>query len=200
MVAFLFLFLTSSFADTNGGFIINNHNLIGDKAVNKINEIGKELKEKTGVSVYAIGDTTIGNLSIEDYMNNHTKEFDTPYALLLIISEDKVVDILYYPDDMSSRFEKDKILSPFPITGGTVLPLLGDKKKDNDKYTAAMLNGYADLTDQIASSYNIKLENSIGNVNKSTLNFLRLLIYSFIVVVIAIYITKRIKSKNATKK
>lgn len=195
-VVFLFLFLSCQFVDAKN-FIFNEKELVGEKAAQKINEIGQELHNKTKINVYAIIDTTIGNLSIQDYIDVHVKNFEFPYVLLIIISEDKIIDILDSGEDISKRFDKKKILSPFPLFGGTVLPLLADKKKDNDKYSAALLNGYADLTDQIAKSYNVKLESSIGNTNKTTLNFFRFLIYGFIVVVIIVYIQRRMRIKNA---
>lgn len=199
-VVFLFLFTTTFlFANNQNDYIINNDNIIGERVVSKINEIGQELYNKTNTKVYALVDTTTENLSIQDYISLHTKDFKTPYILLLIITEDKIIDILNEPKELLEHFNKKAILSPYAIFGGTILPLLSDRKKDNDKYSAALLNGYADLTDQIAKSYNVELESSIGNANKNTLNFIRILVYGFLVAALIIYAIRRIKNKNAKK-
>ncbi|MDR0468297.1 MAG: TPM domain-containing protein [Campylobacteraceae bacterium] len=201
VVTFLFISIASlSFANAQS-FVFNNKdidgtNLISDKTVQKIDEIGQELYNKTKISAYAIIDNSTGNLSTKEYIDSYVKDFDTPYTLLLIITEDKIVSILHSPEELSERFNKKRILSVSPQFGGTIKPILSDKKGGNDKYSAALLNGYADLTDQIAKSYNIKLENSIGSTNRSMLDFFRFSIYGFLIVVITIYMIRRIKAKK----
>ncbi|MFV0482047.1 MAG: hypothetical protein ACK5LP_08685 [Campylobacteraceae bacterium] len=193
-VVIFFLSFTSLIA--NDDFVLENTLPINEKVYTKINEMGKELKEKSGVSVYAIAGKSIGNQSIKEYIDEKTKELQNPYAVLLIVLDEHIVDILN-SQELDKKFNKKNILSPFPFTGGSVLPLLGDKRKDHDKYSAAMLNGYADLSEQIAKSYDIKLDSAIGNANRNVLNTLRFFIYGFLVVCIGIYIYRRVKYKNA---
>lgn len=54
-----------------------------------------------------------------------------------------------------------------------------------------MLNGYADIADQIAASKNIILENSIGSQNRDTINIFRYLIYGSIILVIIVLIFRK---------
>ena len=61
-------------------------------------------------------------------------------------------------------------------------------------YNAAILNGYADIAEQIASSLNLQLESSVGNSNKTTLNFLRFFIYGLVAFFIIVIFYKKVKN------
>jgi len=90
-------------------------------------------------------------------------------------------------------FDKEAVLSPF---SGTIIPLLVAKNKKDDKYTAALFNGYADIADQVADSYNVELASSIGNTNRNIINLLRFVIYTSILIALAVYIVKKIKRRK----
>ena len=70
-------------------------------------------------------------------------------------------------------------------------------KKDADNYTAAMLNGYADIVEQIADSKGILLDEAIGSSNRNVINILRLIVYGTVVWAIGYVIYRRRRSKNA---
>ncbi|MDR0666521.1 MAG: hypothetical protein LBF71_03825 [Campylobacteraceae bacterium] len=197
LTAAALLFLIPLFCNANESYIFNDDNIIGDRAVIKINEIGAELYEKSNISVYAFVSSSIDeNVNESQYWIDFTKELKQPYALLVMLTNDKVVDILYSPE-LEGKFDKAKILSPYPTTG-SILPLLV-LKKDYDNFTAAILNGFADLVEQIAKSYGIELKNAIGSSNRSTLNWVRFVVYGMFALAFLFFIYKKVKYRYAKK-
>ncbi|MDR0408495.1 MAG: hypothetical protein LBH45_06250 [Campylobacteraceae bacterium] len=180
-------------------YVINNEDgIIGQKAVDKINEMGEELFAKDDVSVYVSLNKTAGNISAKEYTDLLTDKLKSPYVLLIMLTEDKIIDIISSSEDMEKRFNKSQVLSPVPYHG-TIKPLLA-VKKDLDNFSAAILNGYADIVEQIAKSDNLKLESAIGDTNRDTLDYVRIIIYSIFVAVFFIYIYKKIRYYYAKKK
>ena len=115
--------------------------------------------------------------------------------LLTLFLEEKKVDI-YASLGLEKEFDKESMLSPLPWRG-TIIPLLTEKKKVLD-VTPALLNGYADIVDQIADYRKIKLESSIGSANKNTLGVVKFLVYGFVAtLVILMLIRRRRKRANA---
>lgn len=191
MAAF-FLFSSISFA-TTGKFILENDEILNEKVVAKIEQIASELYEKTKINVYLITKNDIEEDNLYNYFLKQKPNLNSPFAILLLIKNKHMLNI-YSSKDIEKLFNKEAILSPYASTG-TIIPLLTGKK-DNDNYNAALLNGYADLAEQIASSKNIILENSIGNSNKVILKGIRYLIYSSIMLVVFILIYRRFKFRE----
>lgn len=180
-VAFLFI----SFSQCN--VILNENNTLNPMLVSKINEIGNELFDKTGIYVaLAVGDKT----SFEE-IKKKQDELNKPYVLLALSKSSHKVDILASKETLTF-FDKDEVLNTF------IIPILGSPK-GKDIYNASMLNGYAEIADQIASYFNIKLESSIGSANRDTLNLMRILIYGFICFAILFYVQRKIKRKKSAK-
>lgn len=174
------------------GIVIDNAGIISDNVKTKLNQIGSELKEKTGVTLDLI---TTKDSDLRSATKEHESNLKKPYILLVISpkTEDKKsgkVDILA-SDDAYALFDKEAVLSPYPEVG-TILPILVSNKGE-DIYNAAMLNGYADISDMVAKSKNVILVNSIGNSNKTTLNLLRYFVYGSIFLVIVIFLVRKFK-------
>ncbi|MCR4942654.1 MAG: hypothetical protein K5978_07690 [Campylobacter sp.] len=172
-------------------FLIDNDKILNEMVSNKINEIGLELYEKTKITtgVVVFNDS---NISLSQKIKEISPQ--SPYAFILLNTSIKKVDI--FADEESLKlFDKEKILSPYPERG-TIIPILASRK-GKDIYNASMLNGYGDLSDQIATSKNIKLNSTIGNSNKNVMNSLRYLVYGSILLVIFVLTYKRFRNKNA---
>lgn len=184
----LLLFLPHSLFSQ--GFVFNEEKILDERAEQKIEEIGAELFQKSGVKVYLIVKKSGDGQNIIAYQENFAKEISPPYALLTLFLDDKKVDI-YHSAELGKEFNKEKMLSPLPWSG-TIIPLLTGKKKDVS-VSAALLNGYADLAEQIAEFRKIKLESAIGSANKNTIGMFRILIYGFLVVMVILLVRKRMK-------
>ncbi|MBV5278460.1 MAG: TPM domain-containing protein [Campylobacteraceae bacterium] len=183
----LFLFLP--FYSLAKEFVINEE-VIEERTAQKIEEMGQELFQKSGVKVYLIAKKSGNGENIVVHEQNFSKNITPPYAILTLFLEDQKVDI-YNSPDLNREFDKESMLSPLPWTG-TILPLLTGKKKDIS-VSAALLNGYGDIVDQIADFRKIKLESSIGSANKNTINIFKFFIYGFLVIMAILIIRKRMK-------
>lgn len=167
-------------------FILNDDNLIDERAKEKINQIGSEVKSKLGVNIYVYTKSTLGldeNIKTKDkieiiksFENQLLQSVEKPYVLLTVVVEETHVNLLT-SDDLKDKINKNEILD------GYVVPLLASKDKNTlfAKVSAATLNGYASIADILAESQNIKLESSIGSGGKVSSTIWRVVMYSLIV-------------------
>lgn len=175
-------------------FVIHD-GILDERAVAKIEEMGQELYKKSGVKVFLTAKKSAEGEDIVTYGKRLSSTFNSPHVLLTLFLEEKKVDI-YASLGLEKEFDKESMLSPLPWRG-TIIPLLTEKKKVLD-VTPALLNGYADIVDQIADYRKIKLESSIGSANKNTLGVVKFLVYGFVAtLVILMVIRRRRKRANA---
>ena len=189
IISLLFFFCQNLFAQD---FIINDDKLIDDRAKEKINQIGNEVKSKLGVNVYIYVKSTLEldeNIKTKEKIdiikNNETQILSTlekPYVLLSIYVEETQVSLLF-SDELKTVIDKDDILD------GYVVPLLASKDKNTlfAKVSASSLNGYAAISDTIAESKNIELESSIGSAGKVSSTIWRVLMYTIIILALFAY-------------
>ncbi len=187
----LLLFLYSNLSAAQ--FILNDDKLIDDRAKEKINQIGDEVKSKLGVNIYIYAKSNLGldeNIKtkekIEFIRNNENQLVSTleqPYVLLTIAVEETHVNLLF-SDSLKEVLDKNDILD------GYVVPLLASNDKNTlfAKVSAATLNGYAAIADKIADSKDMKLESSIGNAGKVSSTIWRVVMYTLIVLGLLAYI------------
>jgi len=186
----LLLFLCSNLSAQT--FILNDDNLIDQRAKEKINQIGAESKSKLGVNIYIYTKSTLGleeNIKTKDKIdiirnaeNQIVSTLEKPYVLLSMSIEETHVNLLF-SDDLKDVLNKDDILD------GYVVPLLASKDKNTlfAKVSASALNGYAAIADVIAESKNVKLESSIGNAGKVSSTIWRVVMYSIVVLGLLAY-------------
>lgn len=185
-------FLLFSSVSLNAKMIIVNEEIVGERAVLKIEALGSELQKKSGVSVYLIALQSLNGKTMTEALEGYEKQIDEPYVVLFLAKMDHQVNILASSENVLDMFDKEAVLSTYPWRG-TILPLLAIDKKSADKYTAAMFNGYADIVEQIANHHNIELLEAVGSSNKKTLRVIRIIFYSIIVWAVGIYIYRRLK-------
>ncbi|MDR2099335.1 MAG: TPM domain-containing protein [Campylobacteraceae bacterium] len=193
-----FLFFIPFLLQAKDYVISNENNIIGQKTAEQINEIGEELYEKDGINAYVFLAGNTGNISAEEHIDLIAQKLESPYVLLVMFSEDKIIDIISSSKEIENKFDKTQILSPFP-TYGTIKPLLS-VKRDADKFSAAILNGYIDIAVQIAKSDNKKLEKAPDNsANKIVLRSIELIIFAILAAAIFIYTYRKVKYHHAKK-
>ncbi len=171
---------------------VYNDGVILNKTEVKIEQMANELYRKTGISAYLLTKKNLNGKSIVQYEKGFAKNFKPPYAILSIVLNEQKVDI-YNSIDLTNTFNKEAILSPYPWKG-SIIPLLTMKKK-YVSVSAAMLNGYADMVEQIATSKEIKLKSGIGSTNRNIYFSLQLSIFLFLLIVFGWYIIKKIKKR-----
>ncbi|NQY95200.1 MAG: TPM domain-containing protein [Campylobacteraceae bacterium] len=189
----VFFLSTLLLAETK--FVFSPENLINKKAVIKIEEIGTEIKKKLNINLFLYANETIGGKSMVEYREEIRKQQKDPYVILLFTQKEKKVDIIS-SKNLENKIEAEDVLDPF---SGTIIPLLITKpKKDaiDDRVSAALLNGYADIADQLAQSHHIELTTSIGNANRDIINIMRIIFYTTIIIVLGLYFRKKYGRKK----
>jgi len=183
--------LLSIFASVIDASFVHNEDIINIKTQNKLQEIASELKQKTGLSLYLQAVKNMNGLEIKEYAQSLKKEFKKPYIVLIFAQQEKKIEIISSQGE-SEKFDKEEVLDPF---NGTIIPILVTKVKNDvkvdDKNSAALLNGFADIAQQVASYYDIKLDSGIGNTNRNIINFLRMVFYTVLFIVIIFLIRRR---------
>ncbi len=169
---------------------VYNDGVILNKTETKIEEMANELYDKTGISAYLLTKRKLEGKGIIEYEKEFSKNVKAPFAILTIVLNEQKVDI-YNSPDLDNSFDKEAILSPYPWKG-SIIPLLTGKKK-NISISAAMLNGYADMVEQLANSKDVKLKSGIGSTNRDMIFSLKFSMYLFLFVVIGWYFIRRFR-------
>lgn len=215
------LILTILFQSTLPAEYLHKDEVVHNPNFNaEVEKVGKELYEKTGISLRLLMLRELPNgMSIADYEKETIKEFNEPTILLTFAELDMKVDILASDTSLYKYFDKKQVLSPVASSvqaflmavvyarswndfkemsgnsGGTILPLLAGKAKDNQqtgKYSGSMYNGYLDIAEQIASNKGVVLENAAGNANKNSIFVVKIIFYGIILIGIYMYIKRKL--------
>jgi len=176
-------------------YVIDEDKLINSTAVSKIEEMGLEVKQKLNINLYLYAKETLVNKTFIEYREDLRKKHNNSYIILLFANKEKKVDIIT-SIDLNEKFDKEEVLDPF---SGTIIPLLITKpKKDaiDDRVSAALFNGYADIAEKISASFEIELDSAIGNSNRNIINMMRLVLYTTILVALVIYFRKKFARKK----
>ncbi|MCK9546346.1 MAG: hypothetical protein M0Q25_06525 [Sulfurospirillaceae bacterium] len=190
-IATFLLFLLSTL---EASVLFVNEEVVGEKSRPKIEALGNELYEKSGILTGVVALESLSGKTKEEYFKELS--LTPPFAIIFLTKKEHQVDILA-SSDVLKLFDKDAILSPLPWRG-TILPILSSKK--GDYFSAAMLNGYADLVEQIAQSKNIELKEAVGSSNKKTFGLLKIIFYGVIFWAAAVIISRKVKRYGTYKK
>ncbi len=193
------MIITIGTSKLEANFIYDGDGLIKEKALNKLKEIGDELYQKTGVSTALIVKRHLTQEQFLEIKDSYLKKLEPPYILWIFskkyVDRDNIgINKLFTSDDLKDKFDEDSLFSPF---GGSFSKIISIQNSKSDPTAAAFLNGYSDLTDMIALSYNTKLNSSIGDETKTTIDIVRLLFYMIIIFFAIRYI--RVKYFNKEK-
>ena len=182
-------------------FVLSDDGLIDKRAIQKIEEIGTESKNKLAVNIYVYVKQSLSlekNILTKDkikYIKKYEKDIANslvkPYVLFTMAVEDTHVNLIV-SSELQEVIDKNEILNDY------VVPLLASKDKNSTfaKASAAILNGYAAIADTIAQSKNIKLESSIGSAGKVASTIWKVLMYTLIVVGLLFYIYAVLRRKK----
>ena len=121
----LVLILSATLFSQN--FILENENVIGEKAVQQIEIIGKEFYKKTSLPIYLVAVTKLGGKKVTTYIKDYAQKLQPPFVLLLLAKEDKKIDILVNSKETLS-LDKDYVLDDI------IIPILVTKSKKKLNY------------------------------------------------------------------
>ncbi|MEA3554673.1 MAG: hypothetical protein U9R39_09805 [Campylobacterota bacterium] len=206
-IMLLLSLVVNSLATEKIPYIITDSEMMDQRAILKIKEIGDEVKSKFNINLYI---DIKGNNGIDLDLHREqrvklmkmkekalVKDLVAPYAVLTLAIDQMYASILM-SDDLKGVIDKDDVL------GGYVIPLLASKDKNTlmAKASAASLNGFAQMADSIAKSKNVKLASSIGSEGKVAGTIWKVFMYTLVVTGIVLYIViimREKKYKNMTK-
>ena len=201
----LFITLLISVANANQNpYILMHDGLIDERAQEKILEIGNEVKEKLGVNLY-IDIKENNGINPKEKRDVRIKlmkakelellqKVKEPYVILAI-SVDQMYSNILYSSDLKDIIDKDDILD------GYVIPLLASKDKNSlfAKTSAAVLNGFAQMADSVASHKDIKLNSSIGSEGKTASSIWKVFMYFLVLIGLFSYVVIILKERKYKK-
>lgn len=213
------ILLTTFLSSLHAEFLYKDEVVKNPEFTKQIEAIGTELKAKTGISLYLVMVRDLeNNESISDLEKRISAETNNSAVIMTFVELQKQVDILARPTTLYKDFNKAQILSPnatfigavvssmmfarsideakelLANSGGTVLPILGERAKDDDivkKYSVGMFNGYADTAEQIAASRGQTLSTSAGTESQTFIDIIRLIFYGTLLIALGRYIWGR---------
>jgi len=178
--------------DIQKNFVLGDSNLLVPKTIVKLNEIGNELYDKTKYNVYI----SIHNQALDTNIKNHMQklkqtiaDFDNENSILISIALDIHKIDLISSVDISGFVDKDDILNDYMI------PFLAghDKNSISSKYSAACLNGYSEVAEDIAKHKGIALNSAINNESKSFFDAFRTFMYIIFCIIAIAFVYTRVK-------
>jgi hypothetical protein len=161
-------------------FVIHNDSVLVEQTTSKIEEIAKEAKEKLAINFYVHATRKLkqGEL-LKDALNNNT--IKSPYIIMVVSIEDKRINI-FNSSGLDYFFDKDTILDKYTI------PLLVRYGNKPNSPSAAILNGYSELVENVADAKGEVMKSTIGSESSVTVDVVRVLVYSTLLFFFYLYI------------
>ncbi len=162
------------------------------KEVEKLEEMGSELYEKTGLPVFVAAVAELNATKPVDLLEKIKREH-SEYILLYFSLKPTAVNI-FASEDAKKLIDIEQILSPLPWRG-TIKPIMSPafSKDQNAKNEVAIFNGYADIVDQAAASKGVKLDSSIGSGSKDSFKVIRWIFYGILLFFLIQYIYTKVR-------
>ena len=176
-------------------YIYINEDIITPISEQKIEKLGEELYQKTGISLYIAAVKKIKDENFKMFEEKIAKNLKKPYILLAFSRDDYKVDLLMC-HKLKNLIDKNSVL----IFYGPIIPEFFSDQKD--KYSRALFGGYIYIADKLADIYHVKLVTNLGIINKTFYYFFRYTVYVGYIAVFLIFIMfgyrryKKIMKKN----
>ncbi|MDF1878011.1 3-dehydroquinate dehydratase [Sulfurimonas sp. SAG-AH-194-L11] len=221
----LFALVVTLFFQTElfGEYLYKDEIIHNDKFTKDIEALGSELFTKTGIALKLVMLKELPvDTSVEVYEKELMENFSEPTVVLMFSEFDRNVNIWTNDLSLYKYFNKKQVLSPMasPVqaffisilfarsiddikelmsdSGGTILPLLGNQVKGNQtgKYSAAMYNGYLDISMQIATSKGVDLENGVGSSSQYPIMIVKIIFYGVLLYALFLYLRSKFRKKG----
>jgi len=179
----------------NATFTLKN-DLLKLEAVQLIEKIGTELQTKTGVHTYVIA--TNEHFPERYNLVAHAKQYEenmskpyvlfifAPYATITKRSEARGrMGLIPSSDSVRAMYNYDDVRD-----AGINIVAIKDSNTPEDKYNIGILQTYSVLADNIATSKDITLENTIPDEMGTMVLILRILVYSGTLVLLWLFVLR----------
>lgn len=156
--------------------------------------LSEELYQKSGVALYvAVRDELEGENQKEvrkAWKEGILQNLTAPYGVIFFVKSHKKIDIVLNPE--IKGIDGSRIITEYMVP-----ILMQEKGLPNPKVSASILNGYAQLADEIAESKGQSLENNLIVDKSGSNNLVRYFIYVMLgimfTIIALIYIFARLK-------
>lgn len=180
-----------SFLFAKSQFVLSNPDgLIVPKSETFIERLSSELREKTGFSLYvvAIDQIEAKNKSDRDLFKQKFLNLPPPYGVIFFFKSQHKIDIVLKP---SLEIDKNRIISQYMVP-----ILMQEKELTPPKISASILNGYAQLADEVALYYGTQLEENLIVDRSGSKDYIHYLVYTifgvtFGLIVLLYFLRKR---------
>lgn len=186
------LFLNVVFANN---FVFNEDSIFVEKSVSFVENVSSELFSKTGVRLYIFIESSLKNESYNDFKSKIITRFESPYAAIILIKDDKKIDIFTSSDNILSLKDRKKIYWEYMI------PLIPNKDNEitTQALSAVILNGYVESVDLIADKFGVEIIHNIPKDEKGAKfvakTILYIMLFSMLGIMLVIYLFRN-KFKN----
>ncbi|SFV59774.1 membrane protein [hydrothermal vent metagenome] len=172
------------------------NDLLKIEAVELINDMGKELEEKTGVHIYVIATNEHFSEGFNlvahsrKYEENLTKPYViyifAPYATITKKSEVRGrVGIIPSSKQVRTLYDYEEVRD-----AGINIVAIKDSNTPEDKFNIGVLQAYSVLADNIASSKDVTLTKTIKDEMGTMIMILRILVYSGTAILLWIFMLR----------
>lgn len=170
-------------------FVLENDDILPQKAVLKVEMMGKEVKEKTGIGIYIAALNNLENETLQQYQERQLQQVGEPYILLMMVKNDKKIDIVHSAG-MEQVYDKQDIY------WNAIIPIIPvkDSQVTIGHLSAALLNGYAKVMAQIEDAKDIEFKTRLPIENQSVNDYVRYSFYVMILILVGVFIYVRTRS------
>jgi len=181
----------------NATFVLKNDIGLNEGAIAQVDRIGQELYELTGVEAFVVA--TNENLDrgksaydlIEDYIDESKDQI-----FLLLAPKSQRIHVLSKNEYLDKGVNKSKITS-FAI--GVIAAR--DNNSIVDKYAVGIVQSYSEIANQVAKLKNATLSSTLPNNTQNTVDFLRIIVYIGLVLILyAMFLRPFIDKRKQRKK
>lgn len=165
-------------------FVLQNQgDILNPKSIDFIQQLSSELSEKTGIALYvAVRDELVGENAKEArraWKEEILSSLKAPYGVIFFVKSHKKIDIVLNPQ--IKGIDSSEIITEYMVP-----ILMQEKGLPNPKISASILNGYAQLADEIAESKKVSLENNLVVDKSGSKNLVRYSIYAMLAIMLTI--------------
>jgi len=175
--------------------VLANDGIMPPKEVQKLEEMGGELYEKTGIPVFVAAVAELNATRPVDLLE--PIRADHPDYILLYFSARPTAVNIFASKGAEKLIDIDQILSPLPWRG-SIRPVMSPafSKSESAKFEAAIFNGYADIVDQVAQSRGVTLASSIGSGSRESFQTIRWIFYGILLFFLIQYIFVKMRKRR----
>ena len=196
IIFFLYLPLLLHSSD----FILGDKFLIQGAVAKEIETIGKELKQKTGISAYVLIKDTISSSKEQSsraerlsFIKSIESTLEPPYFLIFFAKKDQKIDFIF-SNDLKGTIDTEEIYKNFMV------PFLPIKKTDTlsqGRISTILLNGYAHFSDALAKTRHTRVADSLIDRNGQLLAKLaHYILILMLISLIGTFLFKILRRKN----